>query len=199
MANGEYDAASRWQWTRSEGSWRDVWQRLLHLIQTSSTGSQIKMRAMITNNVALMYLWRWFLTKTKDFIIVAKYHFIDYLLPGGGPHLILIGAIPKSVQLVLAMMLIKICRTSLTTEVNCFASTSVGRNTLYSGEKYFVFRWEILCVHVRNTLYLSCATVNATTFFYCMKIFAALLRKDFPEKSQRFERRLLSKFWRHTL
>ena len=201
MANGEYDAASRWQWTRSEGSWRDVWQRLLHLIQTSSTGSQIKMRAMITNNVALMYLWRWFLTKTKDFIIVAKYHFIDYLLPGGsGPHFILTGAIPKSVQLVLAMMLIKICRTSLTTEVNCFASTSVGRNTLYSGGKYFVFRWEILCVQVRNTL-CSCEKYSVlklcncecdNIFLYCMKIFAALLRKDFPETSQRFERRLLS-------
>ena len=75
--------------------------------------------------------------KTKDFIIVAKYHFIDCLLPGD-PHPILIGAIPKSVRLVLAMMMIKICRTSLTTEVNCFASTSVERNTLYSGEKYFV-------------------------------------------------------------
>ena len=29
-------------------------------------------------------------------------------------------------------------------------------------------------------------------FFYSMKTFAALLRKDFPEPSQRFERRLLS-------
>ena len=36
--------------------------------------------------------------------------------------------------------------------------------------------------------------MNATTFFYCMKIFAALLRKDFPETSQRLERRLLSEF-----
>ena len=91
-----------------------------------------------------------------------------YWLPSsrGGPHLILIGAIPKSVQLVLAMMLIKICRTSLTTEVNCFASTSVGRNTLYSGGKYFVLRWEILCVQVRNTL-CSCEKYSVLKLCNC--------------------------------
>ena len=91
-----------------------------------------------------------------------------YWLPSsrGGPHLILIGAIPKSVQLVLAMMLIKICRTSLTTEVNSFASTSVGRNTLYSGGKYFVLRWEILCVQVRNTLY-SCEKYSVHKLCNC--------------------------------
>ena len=140
-----------------------------------------------------------------------------YWLPSsrGGPYLILIGAIPKSVQLVLAMMLIKICRTSLTTEVNCFASTSVGRNTLYSGGKYFVFRWEILCVQVRNTL-CSCEKYSVLKLCNCECDNIFLLHEDLccaspqglpwnvkkirtPSFVRVYFANEKSKFWRHTL